>query len=194
MNEELDAVSETIKDSKFALFDEIPVEIWKTRKFDRILRLCNAGYKQNVRANSTNFPKKGDLGITMNYRCITAKIYKAQLLNLIGPETGKILSKNQIGFRKKKKTKKKLWRNLSDSDNSSNYRMNSVKSIWTTLFLIFQNHSTPYTEKRWKRFYCHNLPRENFTVRTMLYKNTKSMVWLKLMEIPYSSSEILEGY
>ena len=32
---------------KTAGLDEMPIEVWKTRKFD-ILRLCNAIYKQNT--------------------------------------------------------------------------------------------------------------------------------------------------
>ena len=51
------------------------------------------------------FPKRGDLGKTSNYRGITlffiaAKIYSALLLNRIQPEMGKILRRNQNGFRK----------------------------------------------------------------------------------------------
>ena len=49
-----------------------------------------------------SFPKKGDLGITKNYRettltAIAAKIYNS--LNHIKPEIEKILGKNQYGFR-----------------------------------------------------------------------------------------------
>ena len=47
--------------------------------------------------------KKGDLGITKNYKAITlisiaAHVYYAPLLNRIKPEIEKILRKNQNGF------------------------------------------------------------------------------------------------
>ena len=46
--EELDPVLRKIKNRKTAGLDEIPPEMWKTRKFDDILlRYCNAVYNQN---------------------------------------------------------------------------------------------------------------------------------------------------
>ena len=55
------------------------------------------------------FHKKGNLGITKNYRGITrtaiaAKIYNALLLNHIQPEIEKILSKIQNRFRRNRST------------------------------------------------------------------------------------------
>ena len=48
MEDEFDAVLKTIKTRKVAGLDEIPPEIWKTKKFDDILLwLCNTVYKQN---------------------------------------------------------------------------------------------------------------------------------------------------
>ena len=57
----------------------------------------------------THFPKKGELGITMNYRSITltpknAKFYNALLLNHIKPEIDIILRKNQNVFRNNRST------------------------------------------------------------------------------------------
>ena len=46
--EELDSVPRKIKNRKAAGLDEIPPEVWKTRKFDDILlKYCNAIYNQN---------------------------------------------------------------------------------------------------------------------------------------------------
>ena len=55
------------------------------------------------------FHKKGDLGITKNYRGITltsivAKIYNTPLRNRIKPKIEKILRKNQNGFRRNRST------------------------------------------------------------------------------------------
>ena len=55
------------------------------------------------------FPKNGDLGLAKNYRGITltsiaAKIYNAQLRNLIEPKIDNILRKSQNGFRRNRST------------------------------------------------------------------------------------------
>ena len=87
---------------KATSLDEIPPEIWKTRKFDDLLlRYYNAVYNQNTIDRWTKgcilpFPKKGDLRIAKNYRGITltslaAKVYNTLLLNCIEPEIEKIL-------------------------------------------------------------------------------------------------------
>ena len=71
--EELDSVLKKIKNRKAAGLDEI----WKTRQFDDILlRHSNAVYNQNpidrwMKRCILPFPKKGDLGLAKNYRCIT---------------------------------------------------------------------------------------------------------------------------
>ena len=47
--QELGVILRKIKNKKVAGFDEIPPEIWKTRKFDDILlQYCNAVYNQNI--------------------------------------------------------------------------------------------------------------------------------------------------
>ena len=56
------------------------------------------------RTASAHFSKKGDLGITKNYRgishtSIVAKIYNVLLLNSIEREIKKIPQKNQNGYR-----------------------------------------------------------------------------------------------
>ena len=97
---ELEVVLKKVKGRKAAGLDEVPPEVWKSRKFDDILlRLCNAVYNQKAIEKWTKgcilpFPKKGDLGIAKNYRGITltaiaAKIYNTLLLNRIRPEVEK---------------------------------------------------------------------------------------------------------
>ena len=71
--EELDSVPRKIKNRKAARLDEIPPEVWKTRKFDDIqLRHCNAVYNQNpmdgwIKGCILPFPKKCNLGLAKNY-------------------------------------------------------------------------------------------------------------------------------
>ena len=83
---ELDVILGKNQNRKAAGLDEIPLEVWKTRKLDDILlRYCNTVYNQNTIDRWTKecilpFPKNGNLGITKNYRSIilisiAAKIY-----------------------------------------------------------------------------------------------------------------------
>ena len=99
--EGLDSVLRKIKNRKAAGLDEIPPEVWKTRKFnDILLRHCNAVYNQNpIDRCILPFPKKGDLRLVKNYRGITltsivAKIYNALRHNRIEPKIDNILRKN----------------------------------------------------------------------------------------------------
>ena len=70
--QELDVVLTKIKNRKAAGLDEIPPEVWKTRKFDySLLRYCNTVFSQNTIERWTKacilpFPKKGDHGIAKN--------------------------------------------------------------------------------------------------------------------------------
>ena len=104
MLEELDVVLRKIKNRKASGLDEIPQEVWKTRKFDNILcQYCNTVYNQNIRDRWTNgyilpLPKKGNIGIAKKYWGITltsiaAKIYNALQLSCIEPEFEKVLKK-----------------------------------------------------------------------------------------------------
>ena len=67
-HEELNSVLRKIKNRKATGLDEIPPEVWKTRKFtDILLQYCNAMYSQNTIDRWTKgcilpFPKKSDLG------------------------------------------------------------------------------------------------------------------------------------
>ena len=62
-----------IQNKKAAGLDEIPPEVWKTRKFDDIvLRHCNPVYNQNpidrwMTGCILPFPKKADPGLAKNY-------------------------------------------------------------------------------------------------------------------------------
>ena len=96
-----------IKNRKAAGLDEIPPEVWKTRKFGDIpLRHCNAVYNQNpidrwMKRCSLPFPKMGDLGSAKNYRGITltsiaAKTYNAILRNRVEPKINNIFGRTKM--------------------------------------------------------------------------------------------------
>ena len=94
---------------KAAGLNEIPPDVWKTRKFYIVIWYYNAVYNQITIDRWTKgcilpVPKKGDFRIVKNYlskalTSIAAKVYNALLLNRIKPEIEKILGKNQDGFR-----------------------------------------------------------------------------------------------
>ena len=79
---ELKAVK--VKGRKAAGLDDIPPEVWESGEFnDILLQLCNEVYDQNAIDKWTEgcilpFPKKGDLGITQNYRGITLTVIAAK--------------------------------------------------------------------------------------------------------------------
>ena len=115
MPEDLDVRATKIKNEKAAGLNEIPLEVWKTRKFDdRQLRYCNTGYSQKIIDRWTKYcflpsPKKGNLGIVKDYRVITftsivAKIYYTLILNRTEHEIKEILKKNQNNFWKNRST------------------------------------------------------------------------------------------
>ena len=107
--EELDAVLNKIKNRKAASLDDIPPAVWKTKQFDNILlSLCYASIKKNtiekwMKVYILPFHKKGNFGITKNYRSITltataAKVYNNLLHSHIHAKIKKIVEKNQNSF------------------------------------------------------------------------------------------------
>ena len=91
--EELDVELTKIKNRKVAGLDDIPPEVRKTRKSDDLLlRFCNAVYNQNTIENCIlPLLKKGDLGITKNYRSITLTSKATSVYNRIESEIVKSL-------------------------------------------------------------------------------------------------------
>ena len=113
MEKELDTVLKIIKSRKDICFEEIPLEVWKPRKFDKIhFWSCNAVYKQNTWEEWAKgcillFPKKVDLGIRKNFRGITVTALSGQDYNALvlkQPEIEKILRKNQNWFQRNRFT------------------------------------------------------------------------------------------
>ena len=80
-----------------------------TELYYSLIYLCFNIIERWTKSCILPFLKKGDLGITKNYRGITlnsivAKVYNALLLNYIQPEIEKILRKNQTGFQRNQST------------------------------------------------------------------------------------------
>ena len=95
-----------------------------------LLRLCNAVNKENAieKEKKSSFHKKGDLGISKNYRGITltaidSKVYNTLLLNNIKIEIEKILNGNQNSLR----------------------RYRSTTSMILTMFLLIESVSTKHS-------------------------------------------------
>ena len=108
--EELVKCVKGFKNNKANGLDNIPIEVWKTGALNQqLLDTCNKtfnGDRPNIWGKSgiVPLPKKGDLGVTGNYRGISltvtaAKIYNKILLDRIRPHLDPLLRVNQNGFR-----------------------------------------------------------------------------------------------
>jgi len=172
-----------IKNKKAAGLDEIPPELWKTRKFDaHLLDFCNAVYESHeIEAWREGcilpFPKKGDLSIPSNYRGITltsiaAKIYNKLLLNRIQPEIEKVLRKNQNGFRKARSTTGQILtiRRLIEGIKSRNLEA-------TILFVDFSKAFDSIDRSKLELILsAYGIPDEVVQAIMMLYRKTKAKV------------------
>ena len=179
--DELESVK--VKGRKAAGLDDVPPEVWKTGEFnDILLHLCNEVYNQNAIDKWTEgcilpFPKKGDLGITNNYRGITltaiaAKIYNSMLLNRIQPEIEKVLRKNQNGFRKKRSTVSQI---LTVRRIIEGVRARNLQAV--LLFVDFSKaFDSIHRGKMEQILLAYGIPNETVDAIMMLYKNTRSKV------------------
>lgn len=181
--DELDKVLKSLKNKKAAGLDGIPPEVWKTRQFDSILlELCNKVYYGQTIEKWTKgcilpFPKKGDLGVTKNYRGITltaiaAKIYNAMLHNRICPEIENILRKNQNGFRKSRSTVSQIL--------TVRRIIEGVKSRNLEAVLLFVDFSKAFDSihrgKMEQILLAYGIPNETVKAVMMLYNNSTAMV------------------
>ena len=181
--EELDSVLRKIRNMKAAGLDEIPPEVWKTRQFDDILlRHCNAVYNQNlidrwIKGCILPFPKKGDLGLTKNYRGITltsiaAKIYNALLRNRIEPEIEHILRKNQNVFQRNRSTTSQIL--------TIRRILEGVRAINLQATLIFVDFTKAFDSihrgKMEQILLAYGILKETVAAITILNRNTKVKV------------------
>ena len=182
-HEELKKALIKLKRRKAAGLDEIPSEVWKTGEFnDILLNFCNAVYNQQQIDKWTEgcilpFPKKGDLGLALNYRGITltaiaAKIYNTMLLNRIQPQLENILRKNQNGFRKNRSTVGQILTVRRIIEGVRARKLNAV-----LLFVDFSKaFDSIHRGKMEEILHAYGLPRETVSAIMMLYKNTRAKV------------------
>ena len=174
---------EKIKNRKAAGLDEIPPEVWKTRRFDDILlRHYNAVYNQNpidrwMKGCILPFLKKGDLRLAKSYRGITltstaAKIYNALPRNCIEPKIDNILRKNQNRFRRNRSTTSQILtiRRILEGVRAKNLQA-------TLLFVDFTKaFDSIHRGKMEQVLLAYGLPKETVAAITILYRNTKVKV------------------
>lgn len=181
--EELKAAKKQMKSGKACGLDNIPAEVWLTGDFDdELLDFCNKVYQLNPIDRWTEgcilpFPKKGDLGLTTNYRGITltaisAKVYNLLLLNRIRPKLEKILRKNQNGFRQKRSTEGQIL--------TIRRIIEGIKAKNLTAVLMFIDFSKAFDSvhrgKLKEIILAYGIPDEIASAIMMLYQNSKSMV------------------
>ena len=116
------------------------------------------------------FPKKGDLGLAKNYRCITlrsivAKIYNALLRNRIEPKIDNILWKNQNGFRRNRSTTSQILtiRRILEGI--------QAKNLQATMLLV--DFDSIHRGKMEQILLAYGLPKETVAAIMILYRNTK---------------------
>ena len=157
--------------------------MWKTKKFNSLLlELCNAVYNGESIEKWTEgcilpFPKKGDLGLTKNYRGITltpiaAKIYNSLLLNRVQPHIEKILCRNQNGFRKERSTVGQIL--------TVRRVLEEVKAKNLQAVLLFVDFSKAFDSihrgKMRQILLAYGIPLETVNAIMALYKNSRAIV------------------
>ena len=125
----------------------------------------------------TPFPKKGDLGLTKNYRGITltsiaAKIYNALLRNRIEPKIDNILRKNQNGFRRNRSTTSQILtiRRILEGVRAKNLQVTLIFVDFTKAF------DSIHRGKMEQILLAYGIPKETVAAITILYRNTKVKV------------------
>ena len=112
---ELNTAIKPLQNNKASGLDGIPAEVWKTKCLnEELLTICNKTYHGDApviwrKGGIIPTPKKGNLGMTNNYRGITltmvaAKIYNSMMLNRLRPHLDPLLRINQNGFRRGRST------------------------------------------------------------------------------------------
>ena len=120
------------------------------------------------------FLKKGDLGITENYRgitltAITVKIHNALLLNCIWPEVYKILKENQNGFSRNRSATFQIL--------TVRYRRNTCKKYrGNTLVCRFHGSIEFHAHRKDGAIWAYGYLKETITAIIILYKDMKSIV------------------
>ena len=180
---EISSALNKLSNGKACGLDNIPAEVWMTGKFNQeLLDLCNAVYNQNPIEKWTKgcllpFPKKGNLGVTTNYRGITltsiaAKIYNLLLLNRIRPAMESKLRKNQNGFRQNRSTSAQIL--------TVRRIIEGVKAKKLQAVLLFVDFSKAFDSihrgKMEEILLAYGIPQETVSAIMMLYRNTQSMV------------------
>ena len=123
------------------------------------------------------FPKKGDLGLTKNYRCITltsigAKIYNAQLRNRIESKIDNILRKNQNGFRRNRSTTSQILtiRRILEGVQAKNLQAIILFVDFTKAFDYI------HRGKIEQILLAYGIPKENVAAIMIFYRNTEVKV------------------
>ena len=181
--EELLKAVKSIQSGKACGLDEIPAEVWKLAEFHQVLlECCNDVYEQDPinrwrEGCLLPFPKKGNLGITKNYRGITltpiaAKIYNLMLLNRLRPVIDPVLRKNQNGFRANKSTSGQILTIIRI--------LEGIKCKNLPAALLFIDFSKAFDSihrgKMKEILIAYGIPKETVDAITMLYQDTRSMV------------------
>ena len=190
---ELTKAIKSIQSGKAVGLDEIPAEVWKLEDFQKfLLESCNSVYSHETIERWREgcilpFPKKGNLSLIKNYRGITltsiaAKIFNLMILNRIRPEIDPILRKNQNVFRKNRSTSGQILtiRRILEGVKSKNLPL-------TLLFIDFSKEFDSIKRNKMEQIMqIYGIPTETIEAIMMLYINTRSMLDLPMVILPFS--------
>ena len=180
---ELQTALTMIPNGKACGLDQIPAEVWKSGALNtQLLELSNLVYNQQkiqiwLHSCILPFPKKGDLGITANYRGISlipiaAKIYNRLLLNRIQPEIEKVLRPNQNGFRKGRGTISQI---LTIRRIIEGVKAKQLPAI--LLFVDFRRaFDSIHRDKMKDILLSYGIPKETVSAIMIMYNNTRAQV------------------
>lgn len=181
--DDLEAAIRTLKNNKATGLDEIPAEVWKIGCLnDILLQISNKTYNGSApdiwrSGGIIPLPKKGDLGLTKNYRGITlsvvaAKVYNKMLLNRIRPVLDPLLRKNQNGFREGRSTVAQILtiRRLIEGIKAKNLSA-------TLIFVDFKKaFDSIHRGKLMEILKAYGIPQQVVSAIEVLYTNTVAKV------------------
>lgn len=182
--EELEKVLQRLPNGKAAGLDEIPVEVWKTGRFNTfLLEICNGVLLRGEKPSEWSLsgivpiPKKGDLTKASNYRgisltSIAAKIFNKLILNRCRPHVEPVLRQNQNGFRAERSTTSHILalRRLIEGIKDRN-----LQCIIT--FIDFRKaFDSVHRGKMLKILLAYGIPNSIVQAINIMYSNTQAVV------------------
>ena len=180
---EIDAAVRQMRNGKALGLNSLPPEFWKLPKVKKNLcSFCNKTYNGNRPkewglSGITPIPRKGNLTITDNHRCISltqvaSKVDNRCLLNRVHPVIDKVLWPNQNGFRKGRSTTSHILALCRLVEELKNHDMEAVLT-----FINFRKAFDSIDRGRMLQILkAYEIPPDIVAAIRVMYKNTSALV------------------